>query len=535
MINTLYLPELREMLEVCDADGLREFCTALHPARTAEFMEGLTAAESWTVLQSADQETRVAIFAYLDRQKQIEIIETCDPASVATVIADMPADDRVDLLNAVDEETAQNVTALVPIEKRRDIFRLQAYPEGTAGAVMTTEVARLPESLTVRQALEALSRIAENLETIYYIYIVDDENHLRGAVSARQLVTHLGKPNMPVSELMETSLVTVSATDDQEAVAKKVADYDFLAIPVVDREQHLVGIITHDDVIDVVREEATEDALRMAAVGPMVEDYLEVPFATIWRKRSMWLACLFVAELFTFTALAYFENSIAAVLVLSLFVPLCISTGGNSGSQAATLITRAMALGHVGPTQWWRVLKHEIVMGLALGLTLGCIGFVRGLTTPQSLLDSTEYHADSIDVVLPRDITLMPEDGKLTLPAGSQLTRAKLEEPALVKLPSNGQLERLTETKDSVVYRLPPETEIRFPKDIRWRLALVIAQSVAAICLWGTLVGSMLPLIFRRMGFDPGYASSPFVATFVDVTGIVIYFTIAHIWLLNTM
>jgi magnesium transporter len=532
MINTLYLPELREMLEFSDAEGLREFCTALHPARTAEFMEGLTATESWSVLQAADQPTRVEIFTYLDRQKQIEIIETCDPESVAPVIADMPADERVDLLNAVDEEVSQAVTALVPADKRRDIQRLQSYPEGTAGAVMTTEVARLPETLTVRAALEELSHIAEDLETIYYIYIVDDENHLRGAISARQLVTHLGKPNMPISDLMERNLVTVEVTDDQEAVATKVADYDFLAIPVVDHEQHLVGIITHDDVIDVVREEATEDALRMAAVAPMVENYLEVPFTTIWRKRSMWLACLFVAELFTFTALAYFENSIAAVLVLSLFVPLCISTGGNSGSQAATLITRAMALGHVGPTQWFRVLKHELIMGLALGLTLGCIGFLRGLTTPQSLLDSTEYHTDEINVVLPPGTQLRPLNGRFDLPAGAQLTRAKLERPALVTLPHGGQLERLQDSPEATVYRFPRDTEIRFPTNIRWKLATVIAQSVAAICLWGTLVGSMLPLIFRQLGFDPGYASSPFVATFVDVTGIVIYFTIAHIWLL---
>jgi magnesium transporter len=337
---------------------------------------------------------------------------------------------------------------------------------------------------------------------------------------------------MPISELMERNLVTVQATDDQEAVAQKVADYDFLAIPVVDHEQHVVGIITHDDVIDVVREEATEDALRMAAVGPMAENYLEVPFTTIWRKRSMWLSCLFVAELFTFTALAYFENAIAAVLVLSLFVPLCISTGGNSGSQAATLITRAMALGHVGPSQWWRVLKHELAMGLVLGLTLGCIGFVRGFTTPQSLLDSTEYHKESVDVVLPANMQLVPEQGRFELPVGSQLTKERLEKPALVKLPSGGQIERITETPTSAVYRLPGNTEIRFPTQIRLRLAFVIAFSVAAICLWGTLVGSMLPLIFEKIGFDPGYASSPFVATFVDVTGIVIYFSIAHVWLL---
>lgn len=531
MINTLYLPELREMLELNDVDGLREFCTALHPARTAEFMEGLTAAESWTVLQAADPPTRVEIFGYLDRQKQIEIIETCDPESIAPLIADMPADDRVDLINAVDEETAKSVTSLVPIDTRRDIQRLQAYPEGTAGAMMTTEVARLPESLSVREALEALSRIAEGLETIYYIYIVDDENHLRGAISARQLVTHLGKPSMRITELMERNLVTVEATDDQESVAKKVADYDFLAVPVVDHEQHLVGIITHDDVIDVVREEATEDALRMAAVEPMVENYLELPFLTVWRKRAMWLTCIFVAELFTFTALAHFETEIAAMLVLSLFVPLCLSTGGNSGSQAATLITRAMALGHVGPGQWLRILKHELAVGVALGVTLGCIGFVRALTTPQSVLDSTEYHTEAIDVEVPGQAQLQTDNGKLKLPAGSQLTRAPIKDPADVTLPENGQLRRLHETPESIVYRLPAGTEIRFPTKIRLPLALVVAQSVASICLWGTLVGSMLPLIFRKMGFDPGYASSPFVATFVDVTGIVIYFSIARMWL----
>ncbi|HEX5472503.1 MAG TPA: magnesium transporter [Lacipirellulaceae bacterium] len=532
MINTLYLPELREMLELSDVEGLREFCTALHPARTAEFMEGLTAAEAWTVLQAADSSTRVAIFGYLDRQRQIEIVETCDAESVAPLIADMPPDDRVDLLNAVEPETTSDITSLLPIDARRDIQRLQAYSEGTAGAMMTTEVARLPESLSVREALEALSKIAEDLETIYYIYIVDDDNHLRGAISARQLVTNLGKPNLPIGNLMERSLVTVQALDDQESVAKKVADFDFLAIPVVDHEQHLVGVITHDDVIDVVREEATEDALRMAAVEPMVENYLELPFRTIWRKRSMWLACLFVAELFTFTALAYFENEIAAILVLSLFVPLCISTGGNSGSQAATLITRAMALGHVGPTEWWKILKHELAMGVALGATLGCIGFVRALTTPQSVLDSTEYHEEAVDVVLPLRAELLPKNGKLELPAGSQLTRAKLDHPALVTLPSGGRVERVQQTADSTIYRLPPDTEIRFPTNIRWNLALVVAQSVAAICLWGTLVGSMLPLVFGKLGFDPGYASSPFVATFVDVTGIVIYFSIAHIWLL---
>ena len=223
----------------------------------------------------------------------------------------------------------------------------------------------------------------------------------------------------------------------------------------------------------------------------------------------MWLACLFVAELFTFTALAYFENSIAAVLVLSLFVPLCISTGGNSGSQAATLITRAMALGHIGPDQWWQVLKHELGMGLVLGLTLGCIGFVRGATTPKSLLDSTEYHTEAIEVVVPRETVLVARKGRLELPAGAQLTRAKTTLPALVTLPAGGHVDRLHESDDSVVYRFPANTEIRFPTEIRWHLAMVIACSVASICLWGTLVGSMLPLIFLRIGVRPRLRFEP--------------------------
>src|SRR5262245_38013942 len=342
MINTLYLPELREMLELGDVDGLREFCVALHPARTAEFMEGLTAAESWAVLMAAERDTRAEIFPYLDREKQLEMIEICDREGVSQLIADMPADERVDLMNSVDPAVASELMALLQPEQRRDIQRLQAYPEGTAGALMTTEVARLPETLTVRSALEQLSRIAEGLETIYYVYIVDDENHLRGAVSARQLVTHLNRPNMPITELMERNLVTVEATDDQEAVAGKVADYDFLAIPVVDNEQHLVGIITHDDVIDVLQKEATEDAYLAGAVGPIDEGYLSLPWFEFTRHRAPWLAILFGGAIMTIFALQSYHDTIDQVAWLVLFLPLIVSCGGNSGSQSATLIIRAL-------------------------------------------------------------------------------------------------------------------------------------------------------------------------------------------------
>jgi len=456
MSNTLYLPELREMLAENDAAGLKEFCQALHPARTADFMAGLTPEESWAVLQHADPELRAEIFGFFSEEKQKQIVERIDRAEAAELIGDLPPDDRVDLLHEVSPEVVDEVMPLVATEERRDIMRLSSYPEETAGAMMTTEFARLSEDLTVREALDEIARQAAEQETIYYLYVVDSEDHLRGLVSARQLLAHLGRPDTPIRDLMERDLITVNVNEDQEEVARKVARYDLVAIPVVDDEHHLLGIITHDDVIDVVREEATEDAHRMGGLTPIAEDVLEAPFFTVWRKRVGWLSILFVAELFTFTALAHFEHMIAQMVALSLFVPLCISTGGNSGSQAATLMTRALALGQVSPHQWWRVLRHEVAMGLALGITLGAIGFFRAFLTPKGILGTTDP----------------------------------------------------------------------------WMLSLTISQAVAAICLWGTLVGALLPLVFKRLGLDPGFASSPFVATFVDVTGIVIYFSIAKIWLL---
>jgi magnesium transporter len=322
--------------------------------------------------------------------------------------------------------------------------------------MMTTSYARLREGMTVRQALDALGREAEDIETIYYVFVLDADEHLRGVVSARQLISAVGRPNLLIDDLMERAVVSVDVTDSQELVAQRVAKYDLHAIPVVDHEHHMLGIITHDDVIDVVAEEATEDAYRMAAIEPMEENYLEASYLDVWRKRSFWLLSLFLAEFLTFTVMTYFENEMKAVFVLSLFVPLVISVGGNSGSQAATLITRAMALGHVGLGDWFRVLWHELLMGVALGATLGAAGLVRGAATSSRVLDGVN----------------------------------------------------------------------------RWSMGLVVGTAVMGICLWGTIVGSMLPVLFKRMGFDPGYASTPFVATFVDVTGIVIYFTVAKFYLL---
>jgi len=379
MINTLLLPELREMLQTSDVAGLEDFCTAMHPARAAEFMEGLTSDESWAVLRATDPERRTAIFEYFDEAKQLEILETADREETSQLITSMAPDDRVDLLKQVEEETLEGLMPLIPAAERRDIKRLSQYPEGTAGALMTTNVARLPETLTVWQALEEIAHQARDHETIYYIYIVDSDNHLRGLISARQLVTYLSTPETPISELMQRDLVTVEATDDQEAVAAKVADYNFLAIPVVDHEHHLVGIITHDDVIDVLREETEEDALRAAAMAPLEEAYLNTPLHTLSWKRGVWLCALLGASFLTVIALQSFDETLSLVKWLPFFLPLIVSCGGNTGGQSAALIITSLTSGDLTLRDWWRVLRREFLMGLTLGAVLAVLAYVGAL------------------------------------------------------------------------------------------------------------------------------------------------------------
>jgi magnesium transporter len=454
MFNPLILPELREMLSTGDEAELSAVMTELHSATIADFSEGLTVEETWRLLDHASVERQAEVFSFFPLDKQVDMVSGVGRDRMSKLLEAMNPDDRVDLLKHLDPEIVESLMPLVAKAERQDIRTLLSFPEGSAGSVMTTEYATLPAGVNASEAISLLRQQATSRETIYSIYVLDESRHLIGYLSLRNLI--MAKPTALVAEIMQRDVISIRADQDQEVAARELAKYDFLALPVVDDQHRLIGIITHDDVIDVMIEEATEDAQQMGGIIPMVEDYLEAPFLTVWRKRAAWLSCLFVAELFTFTALAHFEDQIAAILALSLFVPLCISTGGNSGSQAATLITRALALGQITPKDWWRTFRHELLVGLALGLTLGVIGFVRAVLTPHSVLGNANP----------------------------------------------------------------------------WMLALVISQSVAAICVWGTLVGSMLPLVFKRLGFDPGYASSPFVATFVDVTGIVIYFSIAKVYLL---
>jgi magnesium transporter len=451
MVNTLFLPELREMLAENNAPELCEFCTALHPARTAEFMEGLEPVDAWAVLRHAELKLREEIFGFFPHEKQIAIIETQDRSEVAELLADLPADDRVDLLHDVRPDVVEEILPLLPADERREILKLRAYHEDSAGAMMTTEVAMLEEGLTVRRAIDELSREAEHLETIYYIYVVDKNQHLRGVVTARKLLTALGRPEQKVSDLMHTDLIYVHAADPRDEVTRQVAKYDLHAIPVVDDHQRLVGIITHDDVIDAFRQEATEDAHRAAAVAPLEAGYLQTSLVTLWWKRGVWLTVLFATGMFTATALKFYEGKLVAYAWLFAFIPLIMGSGGNTGNQSATLIITALTNGNVTLRDWRKILWRELWVGLMLGGLLGVLGMVLAVVVTWN---ETAAHEHELW-------------------------------PAVVPL----------------------------------TLVLVVT------C--GAVFGSVLPLVFKRLGLDPALMSNPFVAAISDIVAIVIYMSVA--------
>lgn len=444
MINVLFLPELREMLANNDVEEMRQFCTALNPARTAEFMEGLSNSDAWAILRSTDVARRAEIFQYFSHDRQVEILSQEDLQDVANLVGELYADDRVDLLQEMQPERVEQLLALLSKDDRREIQRLTAYPEGTAGSLMTTEMAKLSETLSVREALEELARLEEHLETVYYIYVVNQDDQLRGIVSSRQLISNLHRSSKKLRELMETDLLTVRVDEDQEAVVRKVEKFDLLAIPVIDAAGKLIGIITHDDAIDVVREEMTEDAQRFGAVSPLRDEYLKINLLLLSWKRGMWLVILFFAALLTAFALKGYQSTLDRFAWIVVFLPLIVSTGGNSGNQAATLVITALTGGELSVASWMKVLLREWLVGMLLGSILAVIGF----------FIATMFAPD-------------------------------------------------------------------------WYQASVIPITLLLVVNMGCIAGSMLPLIFRRLGLDPALMANPFIAGIMDITGILIYLNVA--------
>lgn len=373
MYHPLIMPDLRVMLAENDAQGLREFCEVLHPATIAEILEDLDTAEVWQVLTNCDLERQAEIFGFLTLSQQVDLVDVVDRQRLSRLIEAMAPDDRVDLLSRMDPDRVENLLPLIARAERSDIRKLLSYPEDSAGAIMTTEYASLPENITVGAALDQLRLQAPDSETIYYVYILDEGRHLQGMTSLRDLI--LAKPDTLLSEIMHRDVISVRVDDNREFVANELARYDFLVMPVVDNQNRLVGIVTHDDVLDVLQEEATEDAHRQAAVEPLEDSYLETPLFTVVWKRGIWLVLLLVAALVTAAVLDRYKDSSETHVWMVSFIPLILASGGNAGTQSATLVIRTLALGEVSREKNRKVALREIALGLLLGLGLALFGF----------------------------------------------------------------------------------------------------------------------------------------------------------------
>lgn len=359
------------MIAEGDDEGLSVVMNELHPASIAEFAEGLSVEETWQLLSHGDVHRQAEVFPFFTDEKEVELVEGVGAERMSRLLEAMSHDDRVDLLKECEEETVERLLPLVAKADREDIRGLLSYSEDSAGSVMTTDYATLPPDVTVEEAINRLRQQAPQKETIYYVYVVDDERHLIGFVSLRDLV--LARPTALVRDVMTEDVVTARADQDQEDVARLLAKYDFIAMPVVDDQNRMLGIVTHDDVMDVLEEEASEDLARMGASEPLDRPYFAVSILELIQSRVVWLLMLALAATLTVNVLSYFENVLNQIVTLSLFIPLLIGVGGNTGAQSATTIVRAMATDEVRPRDLTRVVFREARVGFLLGLTLAAI------------------------------------------------------------------------------------------------------------------------------------------------------------------
>jgi len=378
MYNPLLLPDLREMIEESDVHGLQEFCTVLHPAVTAEVLDGLPGEDVWRVLSNCSLQRQAEVFEFISLPKQIELVDIVDRERLSKLIEIMSPDDRVDLLARMDPGHVENLLPLIAQAERSDIRKLLSCPEGSAGSIMTTEYASLPEDITVAEALDRLRLQAPHRELIYYVYILDEDRRLTGMISLSELI--LAKPDTKLSKIANRDLISVKVDADREEAAQTLARFDFIAVPVVDNQGHLVGIVTHDDVLDVVQEEASEDAYRLGAIAPLEDSYLDTPLPTIAWKRGVWLLILGSFSLLTAQVLRGYQNMSEQYLWMVLFLPLVLASGGNTGSQSATLVIRAAALGALTRQESLRLARRELLVGITLGSCMALLGFTAAST-----------------------------------------------------------------------------------------------------------------------------------------------------------
>lgn len=450
--------QISDILRKRDFLALRQALKNWSPSAVVRALHGLSIEDQMVVLRILPRDLAAQVFELLELSTQEQLLKAMGQEELAGLLNNMAPDDRTLLLEELPAVMTKQLLAQLTPQERAVAILLLGYPEGSIGRLMTPDYIAVREQWTLQRTLEYIRKHGQDSETLSLVYVVDDHGVLIDDIHIRSLL--LAPPDNTMADLMDHQFVALRATEDQEEAIGVFEREHRTALPVTDTAGILIGIVTIDDVLRVAEAAATEDIQKIGGTAALDEPYILIGLGRMIRKRAGWLVVLFLGELFTATAMGFFEKEIEKAVVLALFVPLIISSGGNSGSQASTLVVRALAIGEIGLRDWWRVMRREFITGLALGSILGTIGFLR--------------------------IGLWSLFGDLYGP--------------------------------------------------HWLLvALTVAISLVGVVVWGALAGSLLPLVLRRLGFDPAVSSAPFVATLVDVTGLVIYFSVAYLIMQGTL
>lgn len=460
VLNQLLRPDIEALLAERDIRALRDALAEWEPSEIAALIDDLPDRDDAIVFRVLPRDQSAAVFEYLSGDKQHMLVQALatERDRLSDLLNSLSPDDRTAFFEELPGEVTQRLLHLLNPKEYDAAVKLLGYPEESIGRLMTTDYVAIRPDWSVGQALKHVRRFGKDSETINVVYVVERGFKLVDDLRIRELI--LADPDLTVRMLMDDRFVALQANNDQEDAVRIFREYDRVALPVTDTHGILVGIVTIDDVLGVAEQEATEDIQKLGGLEALDEPYVRTPFWTLIKKRARWLVVLFLGEMLTATAMGYYEHEIERAVVLALFVPLIISSGGNSGSQAASLIIRALAVGEVTLKDWWFVMRREVYSGLTLGAILGTIGIIRVTAWEQAFGTYGEH----------------------------------------------------------------------------WLLiGITVAFALIGVVLWGTLAGSMLPFIMKRVGADPAVSSTPFVATLVDVTGLIIYFSVAAIILQGTL
>jgi magnesium transporter len=459
MIGQLLQADFEEIIQAKDWEGLREALSELDPSDIAELLMDLPPESEGIIFRVLPREKAADVFEYLPRDVQRGLLKSLSSATVKSILDEMNPDDRQRLFDTLPAEVTRQLLDTLSPEELKAARELLGYAKGTVGRYMTPEYVALPPDITASEALDLIRRMGRGKETLSIVYLINEKGQLLEDLRLGSLV--LADPETMIGDIEDRPMVAVNATEPAENVVRMFEQYDRAALPVTDGDRHLLGIITHDDVLEFAEQRATEEIQKLGGSEALDAPYKEVGFFPMVKKRGGWLAALFLGETLTATAMGKYEHAIERAAVLALFVPLIISSGGNSGSQATSIIIRSLALQELKLREWVYVLRKEIISGLALGAFLGAIGFCRIMIWYYLGLQHYEGHP--------------------------------------------------------------------------YLMAITVWFSLIGVVTFGSVVGSMLPFLLRRIGFDPATASAPFVATLVDVTGLIIYFTVAMLILRGTL